>query len=251
VKELVVCSGKGGTGKTSILAAFAALAPNKVLADCDVDAANLHLVLAPDTRRSEPFISGREAIIQTDACNGCGVCAEVCAYDAVIVTEVPPDQTIYRVDPFACEGCGVCVHFCPEDAIAFPDRRCGDWFVSATRHGTLVHAKLVTEPTVSGRHDLERLHGLTTHFHLPMAVCVNKYDINQEIAADIEDWCGENGVPVVGSIPYDAAITAAQIEGISIVERDGSPAAPAVRDLWQRTQELLGLERASHRETRS
>ena len=129
MKELVVCSGKGGTGKTSILAAFAALVPNKVLADCDVDAANLHLVLAPDTRRSEPFISGREVIIQTDACNGCGVCAEVCAYDAVIVTEVPPDQPIYRVDPFACEGCGVCVHFCPEDAIAFLDRRCGDWFV--------------------------------------------------------------------------------------------------------------------------
>ena len=303
MKELVVCSGKGGTGKTSILAAFAALAPNKVLADCDVDAANLHLVLAPHTRRSEPFISGREAIIQPDACNGCGVCAEVCAYDAVIVTEAPPDQTIYRIDPFACEGCGVCVHFGPEDAIAFPDRRCGDWFVSATRHGTLVHAKLgiaaensgklvtlvrnearriaeqpghdlilvdgppgigcpaiaavtgadlllaVTEPTISGRHDLERLHGLTTHFHLPMAVCVNKYDINQEIAAGIEDWCGEHGVPVVGSIPYDAAITAAQIEGISIVERDGSPAAPAVRDLWQRTQELLGLERAPHRGT--
>ena len=107
----------------------------------------------------------------------------------------------------------------------------------------------VTEPTISGRHDLERLHGLTTHFHLPMAVCVNKYDINQEIAAGIEGWCDEHGVPVVGSIPYDAAITAAQIEGISIVERDGSPAAPAVRDLWQRTQELLGVEHAPHRGT--
>jgi MinD superfamily P-loop ATPase len=302
VKELVVCSGKGGTGKTSLLAAFAALAPGNVCADCDVDAADLHLLLAPLVVRREPFISGREAVIRPDRCNGCGDCAGVCAYGAVLAaTAAPnaaPDAAPYRVDPLACEGCGVCVHFCPEDAIDFPRRRCGTWFVSTTRHGTLVHAELgiagensgrlvtlvrqearriaaseqcdlilvdgppgigcpaiatvtgadlvlaVTEPSLSGRHDLERLHALTRHFEVPLTVCINKADINPPIAMEIVDWCAQRLVPVSGTIPYDDAITAAQIAGVSVVEYGESPATPAVRRIWQRVRELLVPESA-------
>lgn len=303
MKELVVCSGKGGTGKTSVLASFAALAPDKVLADCDVDAADLHLVLAPDVQRREPFLAGHEAIIRPELCRGHGTCAEVCAYGAVAldgnVGEAADGARRRVILPFRCEGCGVCVHFCPEQAIAFPERHCGEWFVSATRHGSMVHARLgvasensgklvtlvrqearrlaeeqgcglvlvdgppgigcpaiaavsgadlllaVTEPTLSGRHDLERLVELAGHFQLPVAVCLNKHDINPEQAAGIEAWCGERGLPVAGRIPYDQQVTAAQLAGTSVVEHGASAAADALRALWRETARLLDRKEAS------
>jgi MinD superfamily P-loop ATPase len=299
MKELVVCSGKGGTGKTSVVAAFAALARDKVLADCDADAADLHLVLAPEVQRSEPFVSGHEANILPAACNGCGICAEVCAYEAIDREETEPGSSRCMISPFRCEGCGVCVHFCPEQAIAFPERLCGEWYVSSTRHGTLVHARLgvaaensgklvtlvrqearrraaaegrglilvdgppgigcptiasvsgadlllaVSEPTLSAQHDLERLVQLAAHFQLPVAVCLNKHDLNPQQVADTESWCRERGLPVVGRIPYDPRVTAAQIEGVSVVEHGEGPAATAVQALWQETARLLGLEGTS------
>ena len=159
VKELVICSGKGGTGKTSIVAAFAALARQKVMADCDVDAADLHLVMAPEIRQRERFLSGHEAQIVPEACTGCGVCQDLCQYDAI--TELEPVAMAqagpvagvprYAIDPLRCEGCGVCVHFCPDDAIAFPERDCGEWFLSDTRYGPLVHAKLGVAAENSGK----------------------------------------------------------------------------------------------------
>jgi len=150
MQEIVVISGKGGTGKTSLSASFAALAKNAILADCDVDAADLHLLLAPEIRRREPFISGHEAVIATQDCIACGECQKLCRYDAVQATKVA-GKTTYRIDPLACEGCGLCVLACPVFAIDFSERDCGEWYVSETRCGTMVHARLHPGAENSGR----------------------------------------------------------------------------------------------------
>jgi MinD superfamily P-loop ATPase len=305
MKELVVISGKGGTGKTSLVAAFAALAERKVLADCDVDAADLHLVLKPDVQRRERFSGGHVARILVENCTVCGRCAELCRFDAVRF-DGPPSETIaktYRVDPIACEGCGVCVRFCPADAIAFEPDVSGEWFISETRHGPMVHARLgpagensgklvtlvrdqarqiaerdrldlvlvdgapgigcpviasvtgadlaliVTEPTLSGLHDLERVHALLRHFGIPALVSVNKYDINAELADEIEAAAARLGATVVGRIPYDQAFTKAQIEGLSLIEYDRSATANDVRSLWQQVAGRLEVSTAQRPKT--
>lgn len=143
MQELIVISGKGGTGKTSLMAAFASLAENKVLCDADVDAADLHLVMAPDIRQREPFVSGHTAVIHKKRCTECGLCRELCRWGAI--------GEDFAVDAIACEGCGVCVHFCPEKAIDFPENTCGEWFVSETRFGPLVHARLGIAEENSGK----------------------------------------------------------------------------------------------------
>jgi MinD superfamily P-loop ATPase len=283
MKELVIISGKGGTGKTSVTGSFAALADYAVLADCDVDAADLHLLLKPDVREEHDFYSGHEAVIREADCTGCGLCAELCRFDAVI-----PKNGIFCIDPVACEGCGVCVKFCPAEAIDFPDALCGKWFVSKTRHGRMVHARLgiaaensgklvstvrkqaaqvaaaleaewllidgppgtgcpviasitgagavliVTEPTLSGEHDLLRVLELTRHFEIPAFISVNKWDINPEMTERIEGAATEAGATVLERIPYDASITKAQIQGLSVVEHSNGPAATAIKTLWEK-----------------
>ena len=280
MKELVIISGKGGTGKTSVTASLAALADCPVICDCDVDAADLHLVLAPQIREDHDFRSGHEAVIWPDDCIGCGICQDVCRFGAIT-----NNVDLFCVDPIACEGCGVCVHFCPQKAIDFPESLCGKWFVSDTRLGPMVHAKLgvaaensgklvslvrteakhlaeeenhkmvivdgppgigcpviasitgasqvlvVTEPTVSGEHDLERVLGLARHFQIPVAVCVNKWDINPEMTARIEKKAQTAGAIVAGRIRYDRAVTAAQIQNKAVVEMD-TPGAEDIRRLW-------------------
>lgn len=151
MKELVVCSGKGGTGKTSVVAGLASLAGEFVLADCDVDAANLHLVLAPEIESSHRFMAGHEAVIRPADCLNCGTCFDVCRYEAVHLVETRSGESVHAVDQDRCEGCGVCVHFCPEDAIDFPVRQCGSWFVSRTAHGPMVHARLEPGAENSGK----------------------------------------------------------------------------------------------------
>jgi len=155
VKELVVISGKGGTGKTTLTGAFAELAEDAVLADCDVDASDLHLLLKPRVRRREVFRSGRVAQIRTADCTGCGLCHDYCRFDAVIPPAAPqpsPDVAgAYAIDPIGCEGCGVCVRFCPAQAIDFPERESGLWFVSDTRAGPMVHARLNVAAENSGK----------------------------------------------------------------------------------------------------
>jgi len=293
MRELVVISGKGGTGKTSILASFAVLAGQAVLADCDVDAADLHLVLTPTVRRREVFRSGNEAVIRPELCRGCGKCAELCRFAAVLRDFEDPrgdGSSRYRVDATACEGCGVCVRHCPHGAIEFPERVCGEWFVSGTRCGPLVHARLhpaaensgklvaavrqearrlaesegfdrvlvdgppgigcpvissvtgasavlaVSEPTVSGEHDLSRVLELCRHFDIPAAVCVNKWDLNPQMTRRIEGKAAAGGAGVLGRIPYDRAVTAAQLEARAVVEL-GGPAAAAIRAVWERFKE--------------
>ena len=151
MRELVVVSGKGGTGKTSIVASFAALAENSVFADCDVDAADLHLVLAPEVKHREEFRAGRVARIRQDDCTACGKCEELCRFEAVRKNGAESSQETYTVDEIACEGCGVCVWFCPATAIDFPEKVSGEWFVSDTRHGPMVHAKLGIAEENSGK----------------------------------------------------------------------------------------------------
>lgn len=289
MRELVVISGKGGTGKTSITGCFAALAKNAVLADCDVDAADLHMLLAPEVLETHLFISGNLAVIRSGDCTGCGICAEKCRFDAIF-----PEGDVYRVDPYGCEGCGVCVEVCPVNAVDFPGNHCGEWYSSSTRFGPMVHARLgiaqensgklvstvrreaaalaeeqgrelviidgppgigcpviasitgasmvviVTEPTLSGRHDMLRVMDLAEHFSIPAGVIVNKWDINGEITAGIEEEAGRRGVASLGRIPYDSAFTEAQIKGRTLLEETRGLPAENIKTIWEKVCQTLG-----------
>jgi MinD superfamily P-loop ATPase len=289
MKELVVISGKGGTGKTSIVASFAALAKNAVLADCDVDAADLHLLLAPEVKQTADFSGGKLASIMTESCIGCGRCEEVCNFDATVFDGPRNDivEKTYRIDPISCEGCSVCVHFCPVNAIQFNEAINGQWFISETRFGSMVHARLgiaqensgklvslirkeakliaternsdliivdgspgigcpviasitgadlvlvVTEPTLSGQHDLDRVVKLTKHFDIPTVICINKYDINLKIAEEIKSAAQGWNLQIAGEIAYDSAFTKAQIAAKSIVEYSNGSLKGQTISLWE------------------
>ena len=286
MKELVIISGKGGTGKTSITASFAVLAGRAVLADCDVDAADLHLVLTPRMQVQHDFYSGHLAFIRPDDCIDCGICLDPCRFGGVIAVDKAMYGASYAIDPVACEGCGVCVLVCPTKAIEFPSRRCGVWMRSDTRCGPMVHAQLgvaaensgklvtqvrteahriaqagkrdliiidgppgigcaaiasitgaslalaVTEPTVSGAHDLERVLALSRHFGIASAVCVNKWDINPAMTEQIERRAEELGARVVGRVRYDRGITQAQMQQCAVVETEAA-SGDDIRNIWQ------------------
>ncbi len=293
MKELVIISGKGGTGKTSVTAAFAALAGRAVLADCDVDAADLHLLLQPHIRQRETFQAGHVAIIRPADCTGCGACQAHCRFDAVRPDPDITGRRVFQVDPLACEGCGVCMTMCPVKAIDFPERLSGEWYVSDTRYGPMVHARLnpgsensgklvarvreearrlahdqaldlvlidgppgigcpviaaltgaslvlvVTEPTRSGEHDLARVLDLTRHFKISAMVCVNKWDINPDQAAEIERRAVQAGASIAGRIRYDRGVTAAQLAGKSFVELDPAGAAADLKTVWHNAHQFL------------
>ncbi|MBN2645757.1 MAG: ATP-binding protein [Desulfuromonadaceae bacterium] len=296
MKELVIISGKGGTGKTSLTAAFCHLAKQAVFADCDVDAADLHLILNPDIRRSETFVSGHEARIRPQDCTGCGTCRELCAFEAVAPATAPEGREIFHIDPFACEGCKVCVQFCPQQAIDFSPAECGQWYRSETRFGSMVHARLhigaensgklvslvreqarlvaqeqaanwllvdgppgigcpviasitgatavliVTEPTLSGQHDFERVAQLCRHFGIPAFLCVNKWDINPEQSETLSRCATENDVTVLGRIPYDPVFTTAQLQVQAVTEYAANETAKAIRQLWRQLQQQLASQ---------
>jgi MinD superfamily P-loop ATPase len=291
MKELVVISGKGGTGKTSLTASFAVLADRPVIADCDVDAADLHLILSPRVNERHEFRGGHQAVIRQADCIGCGACLAYCRFEAVRMNGQGAGEATFSIDPLSCEGCGVCVRFCPVEAIDFPERLCGEWMVSETRCGPMVHARLgmaaensgklvstvrrearriaedkghplvlvdgppgigcpviasvtgaslvlaVTEPTLAGEHDLERVLSLARHFSIPAAICVNKWDLNVEMTERIESKVQQVGARMVGRIRYDRTVTLAQMQERAVVETDG-PAAEDVRHIWDQ----LGLE---------
>ncbi len=280
MKEIVIISGKGGTGKTSIVAAFASLAEKKVLCDADVDAADLHLIMNPEIKERHDFESGYSAIINQDKCTECGLCRELCKWDAI--------SEDFVVDSIECEGCGVCYYFCPEKAIDFPLNTCGEWYLSETRFGPMAHARLgiaeensgklvslirqegkkladeghldllltdgppgigcpviaslggasavliVTEPTVSGRHDMERVAELAAFFKIPAMLCVNKFDLNPDEGEAIEAFAKERNISVIGRVPFDPAFTKAMVQGKTIVEFDNrSEGCKAVKDIWE------------------
>ena len=290
VREIVIISGKGGTGKTSLTASFAVLAGRSVVADCDVDASDLHLLLRPTVRARNEFMGGHQAVIRQDACTRCGVCLEYCRFGAVIKDD---GDEAYSIDPVSCEGCGVCVRFCPEKAIDFPERLCGEWMISETRCGPMVHARLgvaaensgklvslvrrearhiaeeqgltlvivdgppgigcpviasvtgaslvlvVSEPTVSGEHDLERVLALTRHFEIPAAICVNKWDINPEMTDRIEEKAILAGAKIVGRIRYDNEFTKAQLLERTVVETK-APSLEDITQIWETITHIGG-----------
>ncbi len=146
MRELVIISGKGGTGKTSLTAAFATLAAQEqrsILCDADVDAADLHLLMQPEIKTRTDFMGGNKAQINPDLCTGCGTCLPLCRFGAI--------NERFEVDPIRCEGCGVCVDFCPAEAIDFPLQRCGEWYISDSRFGPMVHARLGIAEENSGK----------------------------------------------------------------------------------------------------
>lgn len=279
MRELVVISGKGGTGKTSLTAAFAGLAGRAVLCDADVDASDLHLILTPEIIKRTEFQGGHKAAILKDKCTQCGICRDMCRFSAI--TEA------FDVDQLLCEGCGVCVHFCPAEAVDFPIQTCGEWYESRTRMGPMIHARLgiaeensgrlvslvrkeaaaladrdgfgliitdgppgvgcpviasiggassvlvVTEPTVAGIHDMQRVVNLSEHFRVPAAVCINKYDLNTKKTTEIETYCRDKGLPVLGRIPFDPVFTRAMVAQKTVVEYDPqAPGSRATVEIW-------------------
>ncbi len=294
LRELVVVSGKGGTGKTSIVASFFALAERAVVADCDVDAADLHLVLDPSVRERHVFRGGSTARIDPARCTGCGVCLTRCRFDA-IRPPLGPGTINYEVRPTLCEGCGVCADHCPTQAITLVPVASGEWFISETRRGPMLHARLgiaqessgklvsllrkraqalarakekdllicdgspgvgcpviasvsgadlvlvVTEPTLSGQHDFERVAELCRQLRVPACLCINKADINPELATTIETDAKRLGIPIMGRVHYDETVTRAQVQGKTVVECDGSLAGTEIRALWKRVRAAIEI----------
>ncbi len=146
MKELVIVSGKGGCGKTSITAGLSILSKDHVIVDCDVDAPNLHMILNPSEKEKIEFFSGFCAKINSEKCISCGMCRDVCRFDAVEITD-----EIYTIDEFACEGCGLCEFICKSDAIEMFEPKRGDWFVSDIKNGKMIHARLGIGAENSGR----------------------------------------------------------------------------------------------------
>jgi MinD superfamily P-loop ATPase len=279
--EIVVLSGKGGTGKTSLAAAFAQLSSNRVVCDLDVDAPDLHLLLDPDKARLENFFSGHEARIVQERCDACDQCIDVCRFGAITNGYPAPS-----IDPLKCEGCKVCVVTCPVEAIDFPERHCGEWYVSKTRFGWMVHAQLfpgeensgrlvallrqqakalaedqglgmilsdgppgigcpvisslsgvsvavlVTEPTPSGRHDLERIVELCEHFRIPAGVIINKFDLSTDKTEQIESYCAKKGLILLGKLPHDVAMTHAMVAGQTITEYKKNGISQEIKRVW-------------------
>ncbi|MGB9699393.1 MAG: 4Fe-4S binding protein [Thermodesulfobacteriota bacterium] len=278
MKQLTVISGKGGTGKTTIMAALAALAKQAVLVDADVDAADLHLLLQPQIQRRENFMAGKKAVIDIQKCDGCQKCVQACRFGAI---------SNLQVDPIACEGCGVCYFICPRAAITLPEVQSGEWFISQTRFGPMIHAQLgvaqensgklvtlvrkeaikiaqeknyalvlidgppgigcpviaslggvdaalvVTEPSLSGIHDMQRILNLCGHFNIPAWVCINKADINLANTRKIKKFCQEQGTSVISEIPFDPVVTKAMIKGQTVIEYAANSVSLEIEKIWK------------------
>jgi MinD superfamily P-loop ATPase len=285
MKQILVISGKGGTGKTVITAAFATLAGHKVIADCDVDAADLHLLLHPVIKETHTFKGLKKARIDQEKCTACGECVELCRYNAIT-----PD---FHIDPVSCEGCSVCMHVCPVEAICMEDNIAGEWFVSHTEYGPMVHARLgiaeensgklvtvvrqnaksiaekinadyiiidgppgigcpviaslagmdialvVTEPTIAGIHDMERVIQVTKHFGINAACAINKFDINLDNTKNIENWCRNNGVPVFGKIKYHISVIESIAQGKPLPEYTNNQVTQDVKNIWQKLNQYI------------
>lgn len=265
--ELAIISGKGGTGKSSISAAFATLQKKVVLADCDVDAANLYLLFNPVRDEEHVFVSGQKAVLDKDKCIDCGICVDYCRFDAIEENE----QGISIIETL-CEGCLLCARICPHDAITIEEEDRSRYYAGQFKNGRMVYGRLapgeensgklvskvrekakeiaeksgiehiiidgspgigcsaisaitgvdavlvVTEPSVSGVHDLKRTLQLTKSFNLPTSVLINKFDINREVSSEIEDYCNENGVAVIGKLPFDLIVVEAMVNCSSITD---------------------------------
>lgn len=284
LRQMAVVSGKGGTGKTTVVGSLAAIAQNKVLADCDVDAANLYQIVSPTVHTSGDFMGMQIAILDESKCTHCNLCSASCRFDGI-------DDGI--VNELACEGCGFCTVVCPTNALHMEQQSCGNWYVGDTKYGPLVYARLfpgsessgrlvtmvrqkaedvaagngsdlilidgspgigcvataaitetdmvlvVTEPSLSGIHDMERVASLIRHFGVPMTVIINKADLNAENTSRIREYCNAHGVELLAELPYDEKVTEAMVNNTPLVEYSDSPVAQGIRNAWERLEQLL------------
>ncbi len=287
MKKITVISGKGGTGKTTVVSNLAALADNLVLADCDVDAPNMHLLLQPEIMDDRVFKSAKIVIKDQNICTSCGVCLEVCRFNAVTLQ--------FKINSIRCDGCGVCVAMCPTKALSLEEQETGHIYISQTDYGPMVHARLktggensgklvskvrnlsdeiaekedkniilidgspgigcpvvaslkgadyslvVTEPTLSGLSDLKRILELTRLFNITTFVVVNKYDLNEDISYDIEQYCEDNGTEVIGRITFSPLVNHVLREGKLLVkEEPESKVANEIKLIWKHLSKIIG-----------
>ncbi|MFP4029697.1 MAG: P-loop NTPase [Candidatus Brocadiia bacterium] len=291
-KECTIISGKGGTGKTTVAASLDVLSDDKIITDCDVDAADLYLLLHPRIIDSEDFVGGIKATVDPTECIACGQCAEACHFEAIVHEEAGDSET-YQVDDFLCEGCGLCPLVCPVEAIDSEHAVTGESYESRSEYGPVSHARLgiaeensgklvtrvrdragdlaadfgaslvlsdgspgtgcpviasisgadlvliVTEPTLSGVHDMERVLQLCQHFGVRALVAINKCDLNAEQVDIIHQRCEDSGSRVVGQIPFDSEVNDALMAGKTVVEYSEGSAARAIESLWEELQEEL------------
>ncbi len=285
MRQIVVISGKGGTGKTVITASFAALAKNKVMVDCDVDAADLHLLLQPRILERHEFRSGKTARIDLEKCVECGKCLDLCRFDAI--------SPAFVVDRISCEGCGLCDRICPAGAVVMEENLSGEWFLSDTAYGPFVHARLgiaeensgklvsqvrqvakeiaekqnldyviidgppgigcpviasladtdlaliITEPTLSGIHDMSRVAELAGHFGIKTGVVINKHDLNPENTTEIERMCKDRGIELIGKIPFSEEVSRSIVRARPIVEISSNDVSREISSVWRRIKVMV------------
>lgn len=280
--ELVVLSGKGGTGKTTIATALSELAQDVMRVDCDVEASNFYMYYEGKDLEKKDFYGGKTAKIGDSKCIKCGKCQEVCRFNAI---------QDFQIDPFACEGCGACTLVCPTEAIVLEDEKAADTFITQTDKGIIARAEMgigsdasgllisflrknakrfseneeltiidgspgigcpviasmtgsdmvlvVTEPTKSGLEDLKRVVTLCEHFGVYTMVCINKYDINEEMSREIESFINDKHLKLVGKIPYDDMVMKSINELKPITFYNESIAKKAIEDMWMRIKENI------------
>ncbi len=283
MKQIVFISGKGGTGKSTLVASLSILVQDKMLADCDVDAPNLHILLKCETLKKNDYFGAKEAVIDSSACIKCGLCRKTCRFDAI--------NDKCEIIPMKCEGCGACTLVCPQEAIKLTEVKTGETFVASTPRGNFSHAlldigaegsgKLVTEvrkninhciksekwvlidgspgigcsviasitgadavvivsePTKSGKSDLERVLGVTKHFGIPAYICINKYDLNPEVTLEIEDLSTREGSPVIGKIPFDPSIVEALQKFKTPIEAGNNVVTNEITSIWMRLKDEM------------
>lgn len=284
--EIAIISGKGGTGKSSISAAFATLMGNGVLADCDVDAANLYLIFNPTHYNEQVYIAGQKAVIDYSLCSNCGICANYCRFNAIHIINGK-----VKIDEISCDGCQLCSRICPESAITMVNNDRSRMYSGTFRNGQMVYGRLapgeensgklvnlvrekakkiakehnlkniiidgppgigcavissitgvnhivvVTEPTISGLHDLKRTLEIVSKFNIKTWVLINKYDLNTEMASEIELLCNELGVSLAGKLPFDPLVVDAMVNCKSIIEwSPNSEIAKDIENIFERIQ---------------
>ena len=300
MKEIVVISGKGGTGKTSLTASFAMMgATDVVLADCDVDAADMHLLMQPDFQVAENFYSGEVAYIEQSDCISCGICKDVCRFDAISVIDGQ-----YIVSPLDCEGCGYCARVCPTETIINNDLLVGKLFVSNVKTGSkMVHAHLgigadnsgklvakvkdeakalalkyekdyvlvdgspgvgcpvisslsganfavlVTEPSISGFHDLKRVYELVKKFNIKAGCIINKADVNIEKQIEIKQFLVDEGIEHLIDLPYNDDFTKAMTLGQTIVEYENKELTSLLEQAWEKIKELTNIKEENNEDS--
>jgi len=282
--ETAIISGKGGTGKSSISAAFATLAERVVLADCDVDAANLHIIFDPSQEEEEIYIAGQKAVIDYSLCINCGVCMDYCRFDAISLVEGK-----IAINEILCDGCKLCFRTCPKKAISMIENNKSRMYSGTFRNGKMVYGHLapgeensgklvnivrekarqlsknhnikhiiidgppgigcavissitgvdnvviVTEPTISGLHDLMRIIDITSMFNLKTWVIINKFDLNPDLSNDIEKYCSGRDINFAGKFSFDSKVVEAMVKCKSIVEYDpNSEISIQILKIWNK-----------------